>query len=106
MAWFYLVIAAIFEIGWPIGFKMSDSHPEHFWLYISLAMVSMALSGVFLYLAQKSIPISTAYIVWTGIGALGTLLIGIFFFGDSASFMRLLFAFMILAGVIGLEVIS
>lgn len=103
MHWLYLIIAAIFEIGWPLGFKLSSTQPERFWLWITLAIISMALSGVFLYLAQRTIPVSTAYIVWTGMGAVGTLLIGIFCFGDSASLLRLFFALLILTGITGLE---
>lgn len=106
MHWLYLIIAAIFEIGWPLGFKLSSTQPERFWLWITLAIVSMALSGVFLYLAQRTIPVSTAYIVWTGMGAVGTLLIGIFCFGDSASLLRLFFALLILVGITGLELTS
>lgn len=106
MAWVYLIIAAIFELGWPLGFKLSDLHPERFRLYIGGSIICMLLSGVFLYLAQKTIPISTAYIVWTGIGAIGTFIIGIVFFGDSSSLLRLFFAFLILVGVVGLEVIT
>ena len=103
MAWFYLVIAAVFEVGWPLGFKLSGLHPERFWTYIVLACGSMALSGVFLYLAQRTIPVSTAYIIWTGIGAIGTFLLGILFFGDSASLLRMGFALLILVGIVGLE---
>ena len=103
MAWFYLIIAAVFEVGWPLGFKLSGTQPHRFGLWITLAVLSMALSGVFLYLAQKSIPVSTAYIMWTGIGAVGTFLIGIAWFGDSASLLRMFFALLILVGVTGLE---
>lgn len=103
MSWLYLLIAAIFEVGWPLGFKLSDLHPERFWTFIGLAIVSMTLSGVFLYLAQRTIPVSTAYIVWTGIGAVGTFVIGITFFGDSASLLRMFFALMILIGIVGIE---
>ena len=103
MAWIYLIIAAIFEVGWPLGFKLSGLHPERFGLYITLAIVSMALSGLFLYWAQKSIPVSTAYIIWTGIGAIGTFLLGICCFGDSASLLRMFFALLILIGIVGLE---
>lgn len=103
MPWLYLIIASLFEVGWPLGFKLSDLHPERFWTYIALAIVSMTLSGAFLYLAQRSIPVSTAYIVWTGIGAIGTFAIGIAFFGDSASLLRMLFALMILVGIVGIE---
>lgn len=106
MAWFYLIIAAIFEVGWPLGFKLSGTHHEKFWTYISLASLSMLLSGVFLYFAQKTIPVSTAYIIWTGIGAIGTFLLGICCFGDSASIMRMFFALLILIGIVGLEITS
>lgn len=106
MHWIYLIIAAAFEIGWPLGFKLSSTQPERFWLWITFAIVSMALSGVFLYLAQRIIPVSTAYIIWTGMGAVGTLLIGIFCFGDSASLLRLFFALLILIGITGLELTS
>ena len=103
MAWIYLIIAAIFEVGWPLGFKLSGLHPERFGQYITLAIVSMALSGLFLYWAQKSIPVSTAYIIWTGIGAIGTFALGICCFGDSASLLRMFFALLILIGIVGLE---
>lgn len=106
MAWFYLIIAAIFEVGWPLGFKLSGLHPEKFWTYITLASLSMLLSGVFLYFAQKTIPVSTAYIIWTGIGAIGTFLLGIWCFGDSASVLRMSFALMIFVGIVGLEITS
>ena len=83
MSWIYLIIAGVFEIGWPLGFKLADSLNTKFFGY-TLAIGSMALSGYFLYIAQKSIPMGTAYAVWTGIGTVGTLLIGIIFFNDSS----------------------
>ena len=61
---------------------------------------------LFLFMAQKTIPIGTAYVVWTGIGAVGTLLIGIFFFNDPASFWRLFSAFLVVAGIIGIKIAS
>lgn len=103
MAWIYLIIAALFEVGWPLGFKLADMYRQHFGWYIALSVVSMALSGLFLYLAQRTIPISTAYIVWTGIGAVCTFVIGLMFFGDSASMLRMFFALLILVGVVGME---
>lgn len=106
MPWILLIIAAAFEIGWPLGFKLSALHPEKFWMFMSGAIVSMLLSGVFLYFAQKTIPVSTAYIVWTGIGAVGTFLLGICFFGDSSSLLRMFFALLILIGIVGLELTS
>lgn len=106
MPWFYLIVASVFEVGWPLGFKLSSLYPERFLTYISLACLSMLLSGVFLYLAQRTIPVSTAYIIWTGIGAVGTFLLGIICFGDSASLLRLFFALLILVGIVGLELTS
>ena len=106
MHWILLIIAAIFEIGWPLGFKLAGTQPDRFWWWIAFAAVSFILSGVFLYFAQKAIPVSTAYIVWTGLGAIGTLLIGIFFFGDSASLLRMFFALLILVGIVGLDLTS
>jgi len=102
MCWFYLVIAGLFEIGWPLGLKLSQTMQVKI-PGIVLAVVSMALSGVFLWLAQKSIPIGTAYAVWTGIGASGTLFVGILLFGDSASILRMLSVLLIIIGIIGLK---
>lgn len=105
MSWVYLIIAGLFEIGWPLGFKLASTYTKYSILFIGLSVVSMTLSGVFLYIAQKSIPIGTAYVIWTGVGAVGTLLIGIFFFGDSANFWRLFFITMIIIGVIGTKIV-
>lgn len=105
MAWIYLLIAGIFEIGWPLGFKLADTYPKHFYPFILMAIASMALSGYLLYLAQKSIPIGTAYVVWTGIGALGTVAIGILWFHDSTSLLRMLFVLLILIGIVGLKLV-
>lgn len=102
MGWIYLIIADIFEVGWPVGFKLSQT-TEYKVLWFIFGICSMALSGLFLWLAQKEIPIGTAYAVWTGIGAVGTLLIGMFYFGDSASIWRLISAFLIILGIIGLK---
>lgn len=104
MSWVYLIIAAAFEVGWPLGFKLSTLHPEKFGLYIGLSAASMLLSGLFLYIAQRNIPISTAYIVWTGIGAVMTFIIGVVWFGDAASVWRMLFALLIVVGIVGLEI--
>ena len=101
MSWFYLILASLFEIGWPLGFKLASTYTKYNILFFGVSVISMALSGVFLYLAQKTIPIGTAYVIWTGVGAVGTLLIGIFFFGDSANFWRIFFIAMIIAGIIG-----
>lgn len=105
MSWILLVCAGLLEIGWPLGFKLAGVYEKHFYLFIALAVVSIGFSGYLLYLAQKSIPIGTAYVVWTGIGAVGTVLLGILFFHDSASILRLLFVTLILTGVVGLKLV-
>lgn len=103
MAWIFLFLAGIFEIGWPLGFKLATNGSK---LWIIFAAVAMILSGVFLYIAQKNIPIGTAYIVWTGVGGIGTVLIGILFFNDSANFLRLFFLSLIIIGLIGIKLVS
>jgi quaternary ammonium compound-resistance protein SugE len=96
------MIASLFEIGWPLGFKLSQVTRFRL-LFIALAVVSMAFSGFFLWMAQRGIPLGTAYAVWTGIGAAGTFLIGIAFFGDAAGLFRILSFLLIITGVIGLK---
>lgn len=105
MAWILLIIARLFEIGWPLGFKLASMHSKYFIWFIGLSILSMGLSGYFLYLAQKSIPIGTAYVIWTGIGAIGTVLLGILFFHDSVNIFRLLFLSLILIGIVGLKLV-
>lgn len=103
MNWVALIIAGLFEIGWPLGLKMSQQQGNSKLLWILVAVISMTVSGALLWYSQKSIPIGTAYAVWTGIGAIGTLAAGIFFFGDSASTLRLLAALLIVIGIVGLK---
>ena len=105
MAWILLIIAGLFEIGWTLGFKLASMHSKYFIWFIGLSILSMGLSGYFLYLAQKSIPIGTAYVIWTGIGAIGTVLLGILFFHDSVNIFRLLFLSLILIGIVGLKLV-
>lgn len=93
-------------IGWPLGFKLSQAPGTgsgRFAACIAFSVFSMALSGFLLWLAQRSIPIGTAYAVWTGIGALGTFLVGILWFGDSSNVWRMLAATFLLIGIIGLK---
>jgi quaternary ammonium compound-resistance protein SugE len=101
-AWLYLALAGLFEIGWPLGFKLSQQEP-YCWWGIAGAVVSMALSGWLLWLAQREIPIGTAYAVWTGRGGAGTFLIGVLFFGDAASALRFLGVALIVGGVVVLK---
>ena len=103
MAWLYLVLAGLFEIGWPIGLKLGWTPAGARPLWLAFAIGCMAVSGVLLLLAQRVIPMGTAYAVWTGIGAVGTFAIGIVLFGDAASMLRLASAGLIIAGVVGLK---
>ncbi len=102
MSWIYLVIAGFMEIGWPLGFKLAQES-NHRVLWIAFSVLSMAASGLFLYLAQRSIPIGTAYAVWTGIGAVGTFTLGILFFRDPATAIRIASAGLVVVGLIGLK---
>lgn len=102
MAWIYLVLAGAFEIGWPIGLKMAQDENTKF-LGFSLAIFFMAISGFLLYTAQKTIPIGTAYAVWTGIGAAGTFLVGVMVYGDPSSLVRYIGVALIVFGVIVLK---
>ena len=68
MAWIYLFLAGLFEMGWPLGFKLAALCPRHHFLYLTLSVISMGVSGLLLYWAQRDIPMGTAYLVWTGIG--------------------------------------
>ena len=101
MAWLFLMIAGLFEVGWAIGLKYTDGFTR-LWptLWTVLAMiVSLWLLG----LAMRSLPVGTAYAVWVGVGAIGTVLLGILLFGDAASPARLVSVSLIIAGVVGLK---
>jgi quaternary ammonium compound-resistance protein SugE len=102
MAWIYLVAAGLFEIGWPLGLK-SAQEPGKAIIGAVAAIVAMAISGVLLFMAQKEIALGTAYAVWTGIGAAGTFLVGVWIFGDPATLGRFFGAGLIIAGVITLK---
>lgn len=102
MSWLYLLLAGLLEIGWPVGLKWAQE-PATRWLGVAVAIVFMFASGFFLWLAQREIPMGTAYAVWTGIGAAGTFLVGVIFFGDPSSLMRYLGVLLIVAGVATLK---
>jgi quaternary ammonium compound-resistance protein SugE len=105
MSWIYLIIAGIFEIGWPIGIKMAQGDGNKVQGFV-IAALFMSLSGYFLFLAQKTIPLGTAYAVWTGIGAAGTFLAGIYLYNDPAKFLNYLGIFLIVSGVAVLKIAS
>ena len=104
MAWIILVVAGIFECAWAIGLKYSEGL-SRLWPSVFTA-VTMAVSLYLLSVAMKSIPIGTAYAVWTGIGAIGVAVLGMILFGESREWMRLLCILLIVAGVAGLRIFS
>lgn len=105
MSWIYLILAGLFEIGWPVGLKMAQENETRI-MGIIIAVFFMVLSGFLLWLAQRQIPIGTSYAVWTGIGAAGTFIVGIYFYGDSSSLGRYLGVALIVGGVITLKLAS
>jgi phosphoglycolate phosphatase-like HAD superfamily hydrolase/multidrug transporter EmrE-like cation transporter len=101
-AWIALILAGFAETGWPVGLKISQQ-PDRTALGVVIAVTCMVLSGGLLWLAQKEIPIGTSYAVWSGIGAAGTFLIGVYYFGDATNIMRFVAVSLIIAGVILLK---
>lgn len=102
MSWIYLLVAGLFEIGWPVGLKLAQNSQLRT-LGITIAISFMTASGLLLWLAQRHIPIGTAYAVWTGIGAVGTFLVGVVFFGDPSSLVRYIGVALIIGGVVLLK---
>jgi quaternary ammonium compound-resistance protein SugE len=104
MAWFYLLLAGLFEVGWALGLKYTEGFTR---LVPSLwTVVSMGVSFAFLSLALKTLPLGTAYAVWGGIGAVGTALSGIYLFQEPATTMRLACIGLIVCGILGLRLAS
>ena len=101
MSWIYLFIAGIFEIVWAVALK--SSHGFTNWFYGAVTVVGMAASVYFLAVAMRSIPLGTAYAIWTGIGCIGAFIAGILLFGESFTVSRTLFASLIAIGIIGLK---
>ncbi|MGB5812974.1 MAG: multidrug efflux SMR transporter [Polyangiales bacterium] len=106
MAWILLLIAGVFEWGWPVGLKLGLDDAGLRWGWIAFSILCMTASGACLLLAQRDIPMGTAYAVWTGIGAVGTFLLGIVLFGEAAALTRFLFVGLIIVGIIGLKFAS
>ena len=104
MAWWMLVVAGLFEIGWAIGLKYTEGFTR---LWPSAATVAaMVVSIVLLAFAMRTLPVGTAYAVWTGIGAVGTVILGIVLFGEPATALRLGCIGLILAGIVGLKLVT
>ena len=104
MAWFYLSIAGLLEVGWAVGLKYTEGFTR-LWPSI-LTLTAMTFSIVFLGLALKTLPIGTAYAIWTGIGAVGTAVLGIYLFAEPATALRLACIALIVSGIAGLKLAS
>ncbi len=104
MAWTYLVIAGLFECAWAIGLKFTEGFTR-FWPSL-FTILSMVISFWLLSLAMRSIPIGTAYAVWTGIGAVGVAVLGMAIFGESRDLMRVICLLLIVSGILGLKLVS
>lgn len=104
MAWIYLIIAGLFEVGFTTSLKLSDNFSNRWWSLMFFVCIS--LSFFFLNKAIQTIPIGTGYAVWTGIGAVGTALIGIILFKEPAEFWRMFFIFLLIGAIIGLKLVS
>lgn len=106
MNWLMLIVAGLFEVGFATCLGKAREPGSNTWLWMTGFFVCLAISMLLLYLATKTLPIGTAYAVWTGIGAVGTVLMGIFFFKEPADFWRLFFITLLIGSIIGLKAVS
>jgi quaternary ammonium compound-resistance protein SugE len=104
MAWTYLFFAGLFEIGWAIGLKYTDGFTRLTPTLLTVA--SMVVSLGLLGLALKTLPVGTAYAVWTGIGTVGTAVLGIYLLGEPATVIRLVCIGLIVSGIVGLKLVA
>lgn len=104
MAWTYLFFAGLFEVGWAIGLKYTQGFTRL--VPTALTLASMAVSLGLLGLALKSLPLGTAYAIWTGIGTVGTAALGIWLFGEPAGVLRLVCIGLIVSGIVGLKLVA
>lgn len=101
MSWIILFFAGLFEVGWAVGLKYTEGFTRP--LPTALTVLAMAISLGLLGLAMKQLPLGTAYAIWTGIGAVGTVIAGVILFGESVALMRLSSVALIICGLIGLK---
>ena len=106
MNWIALMLAGLFEWGWSVGLKLGWTAKGAHYGWIAFAIVCIAASGALLLYAQRTIPMGTAYAVWTGIGALGTFVLGVVLFAEPATLTRWLSAGLIVSGIVGLKLAS
>lgn len=104
MAWLYLVIAGLFECAWAIGLKYTEGFSKP--IPTILTVIAMGISFWLLSIAMKTIPVGTAYAIWTGIGAVGVAVMGMFLFNESKDILRILCLLLIVTGIIGLKLVS
>jgi quaternary ammonium compound-resistance protein SugE len=104
MSWLYLFFAGLFEIGWAIGLKYTNGFTRLVPTLLTLA--SMIVSLGLLGLALKTLPVGTAYAVWTGIGTVGTAILGIYLLGEPATIIRLVCIGLIVSGIVGLKLVA
>jgi quaternary ammonium compound-resistance protein SugE len=104
VAWVYLFFAGLFEVGWAVGLKFTNGFTRP--LPTAFTVVSMVVSLGLLGLALKALPLGTAYAIWTGIGTIGTVLVGIWLFRESTDVLRLLCVGFIVAGIVGLKLVT
>lgn len=104
MYWLVLFIAGLFEVAWAIGLKYTEGFSKLWPSVFTLA--SMIISMGLLAYSVKQLPVGTAYAVWTGIGAVGTAILGIILFGESKELARIFFIFLIIVGIVGLKIFS
>jgi len=104
LAWFYLIIAGCFEVAFTTCLKLSDNFANT--RYTIGFLISTILSFVFLSKAVQTIPMGTGYAVWTGIGAVGTVIIGIVFFKEPSDFWRIFFLFLLIGSILGIKFVS
>lgn len=104
MEWFYLVVAGIFEVGWAIQLKYSQGFTKI--TPSMLTLTGMIASFYFLSLSLKNLPLGTAYAIWTGIGTVGTAILGVALFKESFDIMRIICIVLIISGIIGLKLTS
>jgi len=102
-SWILLFLAGLFEIGWPLGLKLA-SVPNYRFLGFFLSIIALTISGLLLWVSLKEIHVGIAYAVWTGIGAVGTFVIGVIFFNDPSSILKWLGVFAIISGIVLLKI--
>ncbi|HSH87928.1 MAG: quaternary ammonium compound efflux SMR transporter SugE [Methylophilus sp.] len=101
MAWFILVIAGLFEVGWAIGLKYTEGFSK-LWPTVG-TVLAMVISLGLLGIAMKTLPVGTAYAIWVGVGAIGTVILGMVLFGEPVTMLRIGSLVLIVAGIIGLK---